>query len=159
HNLQIASVYTYDQSGWRDNTQTNNTTDVFYFPFGRKPGPDTRLYLGFKTAGEFPTGEIKATITVYDNAQDRVSIPTATAQSEKAASIFPSATLDWQYWNGSSWQSLVVKDGTNAFNRSGLIAFVGPENIGLGQIEEIEKDIALQRPSAPLYWLRVVVKK
>ena len=159
HNLQIASVYTYDQSGWRDNTQTNNTTDVFYFPFGRKPGQIRGYTLASKLLVNFQPGKSKPLITVYDNARDRESIPAATAQNEKTASIFPSATLDWQYWNGSSWQSLAVKDGTKAFNRSGLIAFVGPENIGLGQIEEIEKDIALQRPSTPLYWLRVVVKK
>ena len=159
YNMQITSVYTYDQSGWRDNTETNNTTDAFYFPFGRIPGLETRLFLGFKSVGAFPTGEIKASITVYKNAQERESIPAAVAQTMGAAKNFPSATLAWQYWNGSSWEYLAVTDGTNALTRSGLIAFLGRENIGLGRIEEIEKDIALQRPSTPLYWLRVLVKE
>lgn len=52
--------------------------------------------------------------------------------------------LSWQYWNGSNWLNLTVRDDTENFSRSGLIEFLPPVDIA------IKEDFGL----SPRYWLR-----
>ncbi|HEY9605875.1 MAG TPA: putative baseplate assembly protein [Allocoleopsis sp.] len=52
--------------------------------------------------------------------------------------------LSWQYWNGSDWLNLTVRDDSENFTRSGLIEFLPPVDIA------IREDFGL----SPRYWLR-----
>jgi hypothetical protein len=37
-------------------------------------------------------------------------------------------TLTWEYWNGSSWTTLSVTDGTNGFHQDGDVTFTPPSD-------------------------------
>lgn len=52
--------------------------------------------------------------------------------------------LAWDYFNGQTWQTLTVRDDTDAFSRSGLVEFLAPANL------RPSTEFGLQR-----YWLRV----
>ena len=36
----------------------------------------------------------------------------------------------WEYWNGTQWRNLGVKDGTTNFTESGMVEFMGPADAG-----------------------------
>ena len=73
--------------------------------------------------------------------------------------LCPSAELDWQFWDGASWRSLMLRqDDTVALTRSGRIMFEWPAQIQRERIEVIVNSIFSARPSEPLYWLRVRVE-
>lgn len=155
HYLNIARVLTYDASDWVDNTAANNTVGGFYFAFGTHPAPNAALYLGFETTGTFPSGETTLTIQVYNGELP----PVHERDDGQPALLCPAAELDWQFYDGTSWQSLALRqDSTAALTRSGRVAFEGPASIRPAQIEQIEKSIFSSTASAPLYWLRVRIK-
>lgn len=56
-----------------------------------------------------------------------------------------SPRLVWQYWNGRSWNKLAVLDGSDGFNRSGLVEFVAPRDLTQVSLFGRER-----------YWLRVL---
>lgn len=56
----------------------------------------------------------------------------------------PTAVLSWEYWNGKSWQILLVKDGTERFEKSKEITFTCPWDIEKIKVNGEEK-----------YWIRV----
>jgi predicted phage baseplate assembly protein len=155
HYLNIARVLTYDASDWVDNTSANNTAGGFYFAFGTHPAPNATLNLGFETAGTFPSGAITLTILVYNE-----DLPPVNERADGQPAIpCPAAALDWQFYDGTSWQSLALRqDDTAALTRSGRVTFEGPTNIAPARIEKIETSIFSSAASAELYWLRVRVK-
>lgn len=156
HDLNVARVLTYDASDWVEHTSSNTPTGGFYFAFGNQPAPPAALYLGFETAGAFPSGDITLTIDVYSD-----DLPPVTDRSggRHPATLFPSAELDWQFWDGASWRSLVLRqDDTVALTQSGRLMFEGPAQIQRERLEVIENSMFSARPSEPLYWLRAQVK-
>jgi hypothetical protein len=40
-------------------------------------------------------------------------------------------SVDWQYWDGDSWNALTVNDGTNSFTQSGKVIFTMPSEWSL----------------------------
>ncbi|GAA4609835.1 hypothetical protein BJY16_007531 [Actinoplanes octamycinicus] len=81
------------------------------------PSADDRptLYLGFA-----PPAFGNRPVTLFLGvAETRY---TATPASPPAAD----PTLAWEYWNGSGWAPLGVRDRTRALTRSGLVTFLGP---------------------------------
>lgn len=58
--------------------------------------------------------------------------------------------LSWQYWNGSQWQTIAVRDGTESFTRPGLVEVLPPADFRpRGNLLEEEER----------YWLRVQWEK
>ena len=51
----------------------------------------------------------------------------------------------WEYWNGSSWVSLSVNDGTSKFSKDGVVKFVPPSNWKWSKINNLFGG----------YWIRV----
>jgi predicted phage baseplate assembly protein len=155
HYLNIARVLTYDTSDWVDNTSANNTAGGFYFAFGTHPAPNAALYLGFETTRTFPSGAITLAILVYNE-----DLPPVNERADGQPAIpYPSAALDWQFYDGTSWQPLALRqDDTAALTRSGRVTFEGPSNISPARIEQIDTSIFSSTASAELYWLRVRIK-
>ncbi|NET04238.1 MAG: putative baseplate assembly protein [Symploca sp. SIO2B6] len=57
--------------------------------------------------------------------------------------------LAWQYWNGTQWAKLKIRDDSENFTRSGLIEFLPPADFSP------KEDFNLP----PLYWLRIQWKE
>jgi predicted phage baseplate assembly protein len=71
-----------------------------------------------------------------------------TACFTTAAGLQPSPVtprLVWQYWNGSGWQKLAVRDGSEGFTRSGLVEFLAPSDFAVHELFGRKR-----------YWLRAL---
>jgi predicted phage baseplate assembly protein len=139
----------------RDDTATNARNGVFYHPFGEPLSDEARFCLGFEAKGSFP----KVTIMLKINAFEEADMPPVPGRADgKRAAIIPSADLEWQYWNGTDWRRLDLKeDDTAALTRSGKIAFDGPADIVAARITDIEKSVRTT-DEPPLYWIGVRIK-
>ncbi len=60
-----------------------------------------------------------------------------------------SLELIWQYWNGTDWTRLTVRDDSEKFTRSGLIEFLPPADFVVTQKPDFGFGLS------PRYWLRV----
>jgi Baseplate J-like protein len=56
--------------------------------------------------------------------------------------------LLWQYWDGGTWQDIVVEDETRNLRLPGLVALIGPDD-----------SQPLARFDTPLHWLRARLKE
>jgi hypothetical protein len=71
---------------------------------------------------------------------DRVSLY---ADVEEVEAPAPAPPLQWEYWDGVSWQALAVEDETGHLARAGMLAFVGPGD-----------GAPLARFGTPRHWIR-----
>lgn len=64
------------------------------------------------------------------------------------AGVYTGVTLQWQYWNGTSWATLSVTDGTDFFTVAGTnnITFTPPADWATTAVDGVTK-----------YWIRCVV--
>jgi hypothetical protein len=149
--LELKSVITYAASEWRDKTELNAQSGVFFFAFGKDAEEQNQLLFGFQSPVEFPEHELKINVTVYD-----LDLP-ATGNFEDISDpeIVPSARLEWEFWNGQIWQKLAgVRDQTVALTRTGNIFLPAIMGIVAAPIEDIVGDGSLQIEDS-LYWIRV----
>ena len=79
-------------------------------------------------------------------------------ETEVIPDIVPSAQLEWQYWDGSTWVTLAVIDKTATLTRSGPISFKGSGNFKKAGLKAIIPS-AINSSQAEFYWLRTVVKE
>lgn len=114
-------------------------------PFQHQADTDRTIYLGFT----LPHG-----LTTFPNR--KLSFYAALVESEGGENSTPPSTntgnssgeqleLVWQYWNGTDWSELSVRDYTENLTRPGLIEFLGPPDFAA------TRDFGLS-----LYWLRVL---
>jgi WD40 repeat protein len=107
------------------------------------PSPYTDLkpsfYIGFDAA--FPEQPVSLYIAVAPHSlKDRI---VKTAQPNAIASPLP--PLQWQYFNGTTWNDLTVIDATANLTESGTVEFLTPTDI-----QPLAKSDTTQR-----YWIRV----
>jgi len=115
-------------------------------PFQHQTDRDRTIYLGFA----LPRG-----LTIFPN--HKLSFYAAVDESEGGENSTPAINtgnssgeqleLVWQYWNGTVWSELSVRDYTENLTRSGLIEFLAPPDFA------VSRDFGLN-----LYWLRVLWK-
>lgn len=123
---------------YNDFTYQQQSPDDFFQPFQPTEDTDPSLYLGFV----LPHGREKFpnhTLSLYF---DLVDVHCGHPADEPSATTPP--RLFWEYWNGSDWIKLVVRDETEALTHSGLVEFLPPNDF------EICKKFNLEQ-----YWLRV----
>lgn len=125
--IAIDRVFTRDGSQWIDHLDYNDVEGVFYFAFGENPLPGNQFYLCLSPESRFPQDSLKLTVTLYetDLPQPGSFIP------GEIAEVFPSAEIQWEYWDGSRWQTMQTDDGTDALTRNGSIQFNGLTGIAL----------------------------
>jgi predicted phage baseplate assembly protein len=137
----LAGVQTFDGSGYTTQTNKNNTSGQWFYPFTQTPQAGCALLLGFSSPVAFPTDQINLAVSLY---QSGLTQPVLAS----GASVPPPATIAWEYWGGSQWNSLdVLSDGTRAFSQDGHILFNGPGSLAPA--------VAMGNISTPLcYWFR-----
>ena len=151
--LKLKKALTRRHREWRDHTASNSQREVFYLPFGENSQGDEHFYLGFAGPSCFPQGEIKLTVNIFE--ADLSPAPEARAQECHA--IFPSADLEWSYWNGRSWRPLALKDDTVALTRNGRLSFTAPQDFNHAPIQTAAE--SSPHVAEDLYWLRASLVK
>ncbi|MBN2440647.1 MAG: putative baseplate assembly protein [Spirochaetales bacterium] len=141
---ELKEIQSLNGSSFNIYTEANSVTGKeWYYGFGRNALKDNALYLGILLDTEFPSKEVKLTFYLYT--EDLISKGSHCDTNE--SSIFSSARVVWEFWNGSSWRALeVIKDTTRSFSQSGSVYFKGTplmQRSSQGLITEED-----------LYWIR-----
>jgi hypothetical protein len=129
----------YNNKQYEDCTSAGRTGDSPFEPFQPAPEdpPKPTLYFGFSLPPD-RKGFPNRTIGLYNRLIDFVY---------EAGSQVPSRQrpeIAWEYWNGTGWVEVRVRDGTEGFTRSGLVEFLAPSDF------TARGEFGLSR-----YWLRV----
>ena len=144
---QLAAVLAHDGYSFTPVTLDNQEAAQGFQPFGPMANAGSALLLGFDEPGAFPAVELNLAIWTPDNFPSsalRCGLPDAPS--------FASATLRWEFWNGSEWQALsLLKDDTRAFTRSGHVYLKTP-NKGM------QRTVIAPETKA-LYWIRARVER
>lgn len=122
-------VLTYNDFQYEDRTEEAKWPGQTFQPF--KPVGDVTpaLYLGFDK--KLPVDRLGILFDILEKKGDTKG-----------------PALLWQYWDGISWEDVVVEDETQNFRLPGLVSFIGPDD-----------SEALARFNAPLHWLRARLKE
>ena len=142
----LQKVQLFDGLQYRDYTEENQPTGKYYPPFGPHPREKNALMLGLAYNNPFPQVEFNLTLRVPG------SDPQATGASCDLPEdkIRPSAILSWEYWDGSGWRVLDLRqDDTRAFTRSGQVYFRGPKDAKPAKL-----GFFTTADDPELYWLR-----
>lgn len=108
-------------------------------PVGAYEDDVASFYLGFEgLEGSMP---VTLYVAVAPTSAGRVI---KDSLKEPSAAPTRHAPLEWEYFNGSDWQRLVVLDLTKDLTQSGFITFLTPRDISLFQKHDL----------TPRYWIR-----
>jgi predicted phage baseplate assembly protein len=144
----FAAVLIFDGFTYTSVTKENLEATQGFQPFGPNPAAGSALMLGFDHAGVFPPIEVNLAITTLpDNAKSaslKCGLPDAPS--------FASATIRWEFWNGSEWRRLsLLKDETVAFTRSGHVYLQTPAT-------GMQRTVILPEVKN-LYWIRALIER
>lgn len=127
-------------NGWAHTRQTG--TNLFT-PFtlavpGAAGGTTGSVALGLA----LPDCAIGSSVSVYFEVES--ATPCGTSEPPEAS---------WEWWNGFSWRTLSVADGTRQLRESGLLRFVAPSGwaTGCGDAGDVS-------PTSTTRWLRMVTR-
>lgn len=139
--MPLTAIQVFDGSAYHDVTTANGSAHQSIAPFGPHARVESALLLGF--GGIAPCSANPITLMMY--VAQSIARPVARAG---AATLPPSATLAYEYWDGGGWSSLgVERDETAAFTTTGRIVLFGPgPGTPAAKIGAVAK---------PLYWLRL----
>lgn len=138
---ELKRVQVYDGAGYTERTTANDPLTEPYYPFGSLAREGSALLVVFSSVNLFPTDELNLTVRAYADA-DSIA-PFSCADT----TVYPSATVAWEYWNGTEWKRLsVVKDETLALTVSGRVYFNGPKDVVRATIGTVTDET--------LYWIR-----
>jgi predicted phage baseplate assembly protein len=172
--IAVTQVLISDRTGMRDNTTANQQEESFYLAFGEGAEQGSTLYVGleFLTSppGEFffasppQAPQLTLMVSLYEKdlpargthgdewIEKSHSVPEQGAQTDEPLPFFPSASVIWEYWNGTQWTAnrpegtpVLHQDNTCAFSWSGNLTFNLPPDLARRRILPLGND---------LYWLR-----
>lgn len=141
---ELKAVQVYDGSTYELCTEANSIAGSdYYYAFGSIPSVDSALYLGFYFDGNFPDKEIKLTFDLYT--EDLIAKGSHCEMEENT--VFSSAKVAWEYWNGTTWTGFkVLKDSTNALLSSGSVYLDGTSLLSKSKEGKVQDE--------ELYWIR-----
>lgn len=151
----VAAVVTEHGSERTEHTHANETSGMFYRPFGTDPSEGDALYIGLDADPFDAEPSLSITADFYDE-----NLPEPASHGEEVAQFYPSVSLAWEYCtdygdptDDDAWETLAVaRDGTNAFYQGGTVSLRAPP-----EWDAEEWDLAAGSPSAGptgLFWLR-----
>lgn len=117
-------VLTLNDFSYADHTNDNRVPAVTFPPFVQLADQTPGTYLGFDK--KLPVDFISLFCHIEEEREGD-----------------PAPVLEWEYWNGASWQHLTIEDETGHLSRPGMLSFIGPDDAE-----------TLARFGAPLYWIR-----
>jgi predicted phage baseplate assembly protein len=142
---QLAAVQVFEGFDYTNVTALNNEPELGFEPFGHLANVDGAIVLGFKYDKDFPAQiELNLSFITFEGGSfagvSNCGLPETTA--------FPSATIIWEYWNGSEWRGMnLLKDETRALEKSGHIFLKTPAK------NEMQRAV-IGRVTDSLYYIR-----
>jgi predicted phage baseplate assembly protein len=144
----LASLLVFDGFNFTSVTQENENAQQGFQPFGPAVNDDNALLLGFEATGAFPSLELNLAIWT----QPDISKAALFKCGLPDAPSFASATLRWEFWNGSEWLRLsLLKDETLALTRTGHVFLQTP-------VAGMQPAVFLPEPKT-FFWIRVRVER
>lgn len=122
-------VFTYNDFQYQDHTENAQWPGTNFQPFTPVEDTTPALYLGFDKA--LPVDRTNIFWNIMEQREQ-----------------FPGPALQWDYWDGHSWRSLVVDDETQQLRVPGILSFIAPSD---SQV--------LARFSVDRHWLRGRLKE
>ncbi|MSQ82443.1 MAG: putative baseplate assembly protein [Myxococcales bacterium] len=133
---------------------TESEAGKAFQPFQPIAEESPTLYLGFKLANydgpnppgpqPFPNEKIQLYFELAEtDGPGRRLKAGAGLTSKQLNQVHAEQVINWEYWNGKDWSSLITRDQSYGFTQSGYIEFVGPTD-----------HRAHKRFGVPLYWVR-----
>lgn len=117
-------VLTYNDFRYEDRTDEARLPGETFQPFKPVDDRTPALYLGFDK--KLPVDRLGILFDILEQRGDTNG-----------------PALLWQYWDGFSWEDLVVEDETRNLRLPGIVSFIGPD-----------ESEPLARFGAPRFWLR-----
>jgi predicted phage baseplate assembly protein len=152
--VMLDTVLTHDGIEYKPVLLERGRSAQGFEPFGRAPGRDHALFLGFiyppgagPNPSSFPTGELD--LAFWMCGTDAPS----SYSCGLSRSSHPSADLAWEYWTSAGWRTLsLLQDETQALTRSGHVRFRLPAAGTLAQNQ-------FGPAATPHYWIRARVER
>ncbi|PWT82055.1 MAG: putative baseplate assembly protein [Acidobacteria bacterium] len=144
----LASLLVFDGFTLTSVTQENEEAQQGFQPFGPTVNDDNALLLGFETAPPFPSLELNLAIWTVPDVSKSALFKCGLPDSPS----FASATLRWEFWNGTQWLRLsLLKDETLALTRTGHVFLQTPAS-------GMQPAVFPPEPKS-LFWIRVRVER
>ncbi len=126
----VKHVLSYNDFRFRDHSEESKVEYRTFQPFSAVPDEGAALYLGWN--GALPNDPISiyillSDVTPRDDARSNEEFLKGWYADRDALWESEQRVL-WEYFDGMTWQPLVVIDGTKNFMQSGFIDFVGPDD-------------------------------
>ncbi|MBN1439685.1 MAG: putative baseplate assembly protein [Anaerolineales bacterium] len=148
--MRLASLQLFDGYSYTDITDANAEAADGFAPFGKSAAENAALLLGFSSADDFPA---KTRLDLAFWSKESGKPGTAYACGPAASAAYASATVCWEYWDGTYWAKLdLLKDDTRAFTRSGHVHLKTPAK---GSLQKT----ALGEETEKLYWIQARLAK
>jgi predicted phage baseplate assembly protein len=145
----LQSVQVFDGYAYTDVTADNTDIGAGFQPFGPLAAADSALLLGFTAAQPIPP-DTEISLAIWPALQSGAPSPTPCGGG--VSPVYPSATVQWEYWNGGAWQPVkVAKDETLALTRYGFVILKAPAK---GQLVAAKLGLATDKAR---FWLRAHV--
>jgi hypothetical protein len=123
-------VLSYNDFRFRDHTEEAKVEYRVFQPFSAVPDEGAAMYLGWN--GKLPNDPVSLYLLLSDAAardEDRGNAEFLKGwYAERDAMWESEQRVNWEYFDGSTWQPLVVIDGTKNMTQSGYVDFVGPDD-------------------------------
>lgn len=152
--VEIKKVLRYSYYQFTDVTEFNRQPQSYYRALGEDPSPGDALYLGLESAKAAGDLEGKAlTLAVYTYEDD---LPPAGDGDTggNPFTVYPSAGVSWEYWNGTGWGGLTVTAETGTIpvlSQSGRLSLLLPGDMYKGTPAGFPADIT---GTGGLFWVR-----
>jgi hypothetical protein len=126
----VKHVLSYNDFRFRDHSEEAKVEYRTFQPFSSVPDEGASLYLGWN--GRLPNDPVSIYVLLTDatpREDDRANVEFLKGwYAEREAMWEAEQRVLWEYFDGSTWQPLVVIDGTKNFTTSGFVDFVGPDD-------------------------------
>ncbi|HEX2094969.1 MAG TPA: putative baseplate assembly protein [Longimicrobiaceae bacterium] len=142
---RLAAVQRRAGATYQRLTEMNEEASRAWQPFGNTPAVDDTLLLGFSEA--LPGG---VEVSLFFWSADPEDAPEPLQCGPASAATTP-ASLAWEYWSGSRWESMtLLADDTRALTRSGAVHLRAP---AAPASPEMQAEVIGQVEDS-LYWVR-----
>ncbi len=96
-------------------------------PFQPVSEESPTLYMGFRDP--FPNERNQMYFELAEAEGPGRRLRAGAGQTSKLLShVHAEQVINWEYWNGKDWSSLITQDHTYGFTQSGFVEFVGPKD-------------------------------
>ncbi len=148
--MQLASLQVFDSYAYTKITDANEDAAEGFLPFGKLASENSALLLGFSCKEDFPA-KIVLDLAFWKADTDKKAVSYACGIADSA--VYGSATICWEYWNGTYWVKLdLLKDETRSFTRSGHVRLKIPAKNSL-------QSAVIGEETEELYWIQARVVK